>query len=315
MCSSSFRLYLFLILWFGVFWVFRSGFGFAPLFHTDQLYSIHPKLLEQSHSDEYTLKYKLMGILAGIPAGAFVGWGIAQAIAQDDDWEHGIRGAAIGASLLPFMGFELMNHKYDAGHPQDAMRISAQTLFAFPGQYSADKRLNYALAWRKSYFMSKVWNLNFEIRYKRTRFRLGRQTVRYISPYGKSVQMVDIDFCIDYVDIALVPHVKIPCLHDDTRLGFSFGPVISTPVSDNTDFQILYKWDPAMFEGIVQFNQEYEPFGIMPFFAFTFGLELQKNGFVLGGTYFRSMGKTSQIERYREVFSVHELSLYFAYEF
>ncbi len=314
MCSRSFCLYRFLILWFGVFSVIRSGFA-SSLFHTEQQQSSHPKLSESRPSKEYTLKYKIIGILSGIPAGAFAGWGIAQAIAQDDDWEHGIRGAAIGASLLPFVCFELMNHKYDAGHPQNTMRISAQTYFAFPGQYSANKRMNYALAWGKSYFLSNRWNLNFEMRYKRTKFRLDRQTVRYLSPHAKSVYKVDIDFCIDYVDISLVPHVKIPLLENDTQFGFFFGPVISVPVSDNTDYQFLYVWDSATFKGPVQFNSEYEPFGIMPFFALYWGLGIHKSGFVLGCSYFRSVGKTSQIEPYKEKFLYHEFSVRLGYEF
>lgn len=314
MCSRSFRLYRFLILWFSVFWVFRTGFA-SFSFHTDQRCSIDPTFMEQSPSEEYTLTYKVIGIIAGIPAGAFIGWGITLAIAQDDDWEHGIRGAAIGAAVLPLMGLELLNHKFEAGHPRDALSLSAQTLLGFPGDYSTQHRMNYALAWGKSYFLSNRWNLNFEMRYKRTKFRLDRQTVRYLSPYAKSVRMVDIDFCVDYVDIALVPQVKIPFFVNNTRVGLSFGPVLSVPVSDNTDFQTLYELDPINFDGPVQFNQEYEPFGIMPFFALYWGLGVHKSGFVFGCSYCRSVGKTSQIEPYKEKFLYHEFSVRLGYEF
>ena len=148
-----------------------------------------------------------------------------------------IRGAIIGASIFPFINYELMIKR--AGIPNELNRWS----FDCGGnitQTNHDRqntKIGYLFGISRHYHFGDKLNFVGGVYYNLRQFLLMNQKVYYGTSSFEEIRNYNITFNVGYLDVLLMPNYNITI--SNFHFGLGIGPSISVQVYDNTNYKIF----------------------------------------------------------------------------
>jgi len=221
----------------------------------------------------------------------------------------------IGALTLPVISYELISTIRGVKRKPDKwfVKIGANTTFTNYDKHN--KRINCLIGAGRSYHISDVFSLNWEIFYKSRTFLLKNQRVYYFTYPSDEIRYYDIDVSNNYIDIFIMPSAKLFDF-SKSKINISFGPFLSAPIANNTKYFLNHLSKNITDPNDVDFNYHTEePEKTRVFIGLSFGVEYEFGKETIQLKYCKALNSTHQIYRVNDKSRLNTLELIIGYKF
>ena len=223
--------------------------------------------------------------------------------------------AAIGALTIPILSYELISTIRGVKRKSDKWFVKIGTNTTFTNYNKYNKRINSFIGVGRSYHLSDVFSLNWEIFYKSRAFLLNNQRVYYFTYPSDEIRYYDIDVSNNYIDIFLMPSTKLFDF-SKSKINISFGPFLSAPIANNTKYTLKYMTKNITNPNDVDFNYDTEePGEPTVFIGLSFGVEYEFGKQIIQLKYCKAFNSTHQIYHLNDKSRLNTLEIIIGYKF
>jgi len=197
---------------------------------------------ENEQNEEQNLKAKsALPFAVGLLIGPFIGGAIGAVIPDNgsfDKLDNAFRGIIIGASVFPFISYELTLKMRGTSRKSDRWLFSVGANFPYLNHDEAMPHTGYLFGISRYYHLGERFDFSAGVHYNLREFAFRNQKVPWYSWPSQYLRYCDIDFHIGYLDVVLAPVYHFKTLNN-LNFGLGIGPAISVQVFDATNISIL----------------------------------------------------------------------------
>ena len=252
-----------------------------------------------SETDDTGNRYFLspvQSILVGVPVGCLLGIIVGTRVGPNspDQLLNGIRGAAMGMSIMPFIQYEMQRKAKGIDNSLNRWAIVFGGNMTFTDYDGTEIRKGFSAGLERYYFINENSDLMVDLTYTHHRFRIPDKIIIYSS---YTVENNDINFSAHYLDIALFVIHKFKTRKFSIHLGI--GPFLSTQFLDKTTYRTNWE-EPVNYYNKPAYKYDYsynddEVVGILPYFGWSVNLGFTFDKLIFQFNYKHSLRESNHI--------------------
>lgn len=240
--------------------------SFSPMFNLTQ---------QNTDNAQLTTFEKIINVPIGIVFGSFAGYLIGTSLPSERSVEklaNRIKGGLIGAFAGPFINYEIMSAMKGVRNPLNNWYVKAGGNIVFPNYEDVTFKPGYSIGISRYFPMSNMIALQGNFAFQARQFSLPSQRILHTTMVSREIHYCDIDFSVDYIDMALLLNVKLLSLRK-SNLNIAIGPSLSLEMFDNTKYHLIKVEEDNGDYDFVYIDDEPDPLFGYP--ALVYQLDLQ----------------------------------------